>query len=151
MPMTLSDLAKRIRAGVRLWVAALLLLDVAAVIVAMVFVIGLFPNLFLDRIKDAVSVSYRHIRDVSGEVISAAEAYRLGLVEKVCPLESLMEEADVLAAALASKGPLALGSPRLQCGKYKDAPGICNDMFQAFTYKGKFQFARASGWIGPPR
>ena len=55
----------------------------------------------------------------------------------------------VLARAKAFKGPLALGAPKIQCGKYKDAPGICNDMFQAFTYKGKFQFTRASGWIGP--
>jgi branched-chain amino acid transport system substrate-binding protein len=57
----------------------------------------------------------------------------------------------VLARAKAFKGPLALGSPKLQCGKYKDAPGICNDMFQAFTYQGKFVFKRASGWIGPPK
>jgi branched-chain amino acid transport system substrate-binding protein len=56
----------------------------------------------------------------------------------------------VLARAKAFRGPLALGSPRIQCGEYKDAPGICNDNFQAFTYKGKFQFTRASGWIGPP-
>ena len=46
--------------------------------------------------------------------------------------------ARVLARAKAFKGPLALGPPKIQCGKYKDAPGICNDMFQAFTYKGKF-------------
>jgi branched-chain amino acid transport system substrate-binding protein len=59
--------------------------------------------------------------------------------------------AKVLARAKAFKGPLALGSPRLQCGKYKTAPGICNDMFQAFTYQGKFAFKRASGWIGPPK
>lgn len=41
-----------------------------APLVAMVFVIGFFPNLFLDRIKDAVTISYQHLRDVSGEVIS---------------------------------------------------------------------------------
>jgi branched-chain amino acid transport system substrate-binding protein len=57
--------------------------------------------------------------------------------------------ARVLARAKAFKGPLALGSPKLQCGKYKAAPAICNDMFQAFTYQGKFAFKRASGWIGP--
>ena len=57
----------------------------------------------------------------------------------------------VLARAKAFHGPLALGSPTLQCGKYKNAPGICNDMFQAFTYQGKFAFKRASGWIGPPK
>ena len=57
----------------------------------------------------------------------------------------------VLARAKAFKGPLALGAPKLQCGKDKKAPGICNDMFQAFTYQGKFAFKRASGWIGPPK
>ncbi len=57
--------------------------------------------------------------------------------------------ARVLARAKAFRGPLALGAPKLQCGKYKDAPAICNDMFQAFTYEGKFQWKRASGWIGP--
>jgi branched-chain amino acid transport system substrate-binding protein len=57
--------------------------------------------------------------------------------------------ARVLAKAKAFKGPLALGPPKLVCGKYKDAPAICNDSIQAFTYKGKFQFTRASGWISP--
>ena len=56
----------------------------------------------------------------------------------------------ILARAKAFKGPLALGAPKLQCGKDKKAPGICNDTFQAFTYKGKFAFTRASGWVGPP-
>jgi branched-chain amino acid transport system substrate-binding protein len=55
----------------------------------------------------------------------------------------------VLVRAKAFRGPLALGAPKLQCGKYKDAPAICNDMFQAFTYQGKFAWKRASDWIGP--
>jgi branched-chain amino acid transport system substrate-binding protein len=70
------------------------------------------------------------------------EAAPKGNVAKITPKR-------VLARAKAFKGPLALGSPKLQCGKYKKALGICNDMFQAFTYKGKGQFTRASGWIGP--
>jgi len=57
--------------------------------------------------------------------------------------------ATILARAKAFRGPLVLGPPKLQCGKYPDAPAICNDSIQAFTYKGKFQFIRASGWISP--
>src|SRR6185369_17222940 len=57
--------------------------------------------------------------------------------------------AKVMARAKAFRGPLALGPPKLQCGKYKDAPGICNDSIQAFTYQGKHAFTRASGWISP--
>jgi branched-chain amino acid transport system substrate-binding protein len=59
--------------------------------------------------------------------------------------------ARILARAKVFKGPLALGPPKIQCGKDKKAPGICNDTFQAFTYQGKFAFKRASGWIGPPK
>ena len=66
-----------------------------------------------------------------------------------CEQRERITPARVLARAKAFKGPLALGAPKLQCGKYKDAPAICNDMFQAFTYQGKFVFKRASGWIGP--
>jgi branched-chain amino acid transport system substrate-binding protein len=57
----------------------------------------------------------------------------------------------VLARAKVFKGPLALGPPKIQCGKDRKAPGICNDTFQAFTYQGKFAWKRASGWVGPPK
>jgi NADH-quinone oxidoreductase subunit M len=44
-----------------------------APLVVMVFVIGFFPNLFLDRMKDSVMVSYRALRDVSAEVLSVQQ------------------------------------------------------------------------------
>ncbi len=44
----------------------------------------------------------------SGERIDAQEAHRIGLVNKVVPVESLMEETKKLAQALAGKAPLAL-------------------------------------------
>jgi branched-chain amino acid transport system substrate-binding protein len=79
-----------------------------------------------------------------GQLLTTARFLNEVGADKVTP-------ARVLARAKAFRGPLALGSPKLQCGKYKTAPGICNDMFQAFTYQGKFAFKRASGWIGPPK
>ena len=36
----------------------------------------------------------------------------------------------------AFKGPLILGSPVLQCGKYPEAPGVCNDYTQFYKYNG---------------
>ena len=36
----------------------------------------------------------------------------------------------------AFKGPLILGSPVLQCGKYPEAPGVCNDFTQFYKYNG---------------
>jgi len=56
----------------------------------------------------------------------------------------------VLAKAKAFKGPLALGAPQLQCGKYADAPAVCNDQTQFFNYAGKGQFTKVAGWLRPP-
>jgi branched-chain amino acid transport system substrate-binding protein len=56
----------------------------------------------------------------------------------------------VLAKAKAFKGPLALGAPSLQCGKYSEAPAVCNDQVQFFNYEGQFKFARVSEWLRPP-
>ena len=44
----------------------------------------------------------------SGERIGAAEAERIGLVNKVVPAEQLMSEAESLARKIASRGPLAI-------------------------------------------
>jgi enoyl-CoA hydratase len=43
-----------------------------------------------------------------GEIINAAEAYRLGLVNKVVPQDKLLAEVDITVQALLSKPPLAL-------------------------------------------
>ena len=45
---------------------------------------------------------------LTGESISAAEAHRLGLVNRVVAGEALMNEARALAATLASKAPLGV-------------------------------------------
>jgi branched-chain amino acid transport system substrate-binding protein len=55
----------------------------------------------------------------------------------------------VLAKAKEFKGPLALGAPELQCGKYTDAPAVCNDQAQFFNYAGKGKFTKVSGWLRP--
>ena len=36
----------------------------------------------------------------------------------------------------AFEGPLILGSPVLECGKYPEAPGVCNDYTQFYKYNG---------------
>ena len=58
--------------------------------------------------------------------------------------------ATVLAKAKSFTGPVALGAPALQCGKYSSAPGICNDRTQFFLYKGKHVFVKTAGWLQPP-
>jgi branched-chain amino acid transport system substrate-binding protein len=56
----------------------------------------------------------------------------------------------ILAGLKAFKGPQALGAPQLACGKYPNAPGICNDRAQFFEYTGKNNWARAALWLQPP-
>jgi enoyl-CoA hydratase len=45
---------------------------------------------------------------LTGDMITAQEAHRLGLVNRVVPASELMAEARKLAATLASKAPLAM-------------------------------------------
>lgn len=45
---------------------------------------------------------------LTGEIIDAQEALRIGLVERVVPHEKLLSEAEILASKLAGLGPVAL-------------------------------------------
>ena len=45
---------------------------------------------------------------ITGDFIDAQEAHRIGLVNKVFPLEKLMDEAMKLAQKIASRPPLAV-------------------------------------------
>jgi branched-chain amino acid transport system substrate-binding protein len=61
-----------------------------------------------------------------------------------------LSQATILAGLKAFKGPQALGAPELACGKYPNAPGICNDRAQFFEYTGKNNWQRAALWLQPP-
>ena len=45
---------------------------------------------------------------LTGDMLTAAEAYQFGLVEKVCSSETLMEEVNTLARKISTNGPFAL-------------------------------------------
>jgi branched-chain amino acid transport system substrate-binding protein len=62
-----------------------------------------------------------------------------------------LESAAIVDTARSFKGPVALGAPELECGKYTEAPAICNDRTQFFTYGGKNQFDKAAEWLQPPQ
>jgi enoyl-CoA hydratase len=50
---------------------------------------------------------------LTGRIIDADEALRIGLVNRVVPDDRVLEEARALAATIASKGPLALRAAKL--------------------------------------
>lgn len=60
----------------------------------------------------------------------------------------------IVEQMLAFKGPLALGSPEIQCGQYPDAPGVCNDNTQFYQYFGAdatpAPMQKAGDWVPPP-
>jgi branched-chain amino acid transport system substrate-binding protein len=64
---------------------------------------------------------------------------------------SKLTSSAILAKAKAFKGPLALGAPALDCGKYAAAPAVCNDRAQFFEYQGKKKFVKAASWLEPPQ
>ena len=57
---------------------------------------------------------------------------------------------SIVAQMKAFKGPLILGSPVLQCGKYPKAPGVCNDFTQFYKYDGGGVWKHAGDFVGPP-
>lgn len=72
--------------------------------------IGLIPaSGGCSRIVKQVGIMRAKELYLGGEILPAAEAYRLGLVTKVVPADKLLDEAMALARRLAEKAPLALG------------------------------------------
>ncbi len=71
--------------------------------------LGLIPgfggNLRLPRLVGKGMAKYLIL---SNDMIDAAEAYRIGLVQKVAAPEELMEEAEKIAKRIASQAPLAV-------------------------------------------
>jgi enoyl-CoA hydratase len=57
-----------------------------------------------------------------GEYIDAAEAHRLGLVNKVVPVELLLEEAKAIAGKIAAKPPLAVKFVKESINKALNTP-----------------------------
>jgi enoyl-CoA hydratase len=71
--------------------------------------LGLMPGYggtqFLPRLIGMARAKYMIF---TGETLTATEAHQFGLVQKVCSLESLMDEVNRLAKRIASNGPLAV-------------------------------------------
>jgi branched-chain amino acid transport system substrate-binding protein len=58
--------------------------------------------------------------------------------------------AAMTAQLKAFKGPLIMGAPSVSCGKYPDAPAVCNDQTTFYKYLGKGKFQQVSNWLTPP-
>lgn len=70
--------------------------------------LGLLPGFAIVRLQQIIGRSKSKEMCMTGEAISAEEAFRLNLVSKVVPPEKLMEEAMALAHKIAEKPMLAV-------------------------------------------
>jgi enoyl-CoA hydratase/carnithine racemase len=69
---------------------------------------GLVPEIGMCLLPNIVGPGMARYLCYTGELINAQEAYRIGLVERVVPVEQLLPEAKKLARRLA-RGPAAVG------------------------------------------
>jgi branched-chain amino acid transport system substrate-binding protein len=87
----------------------------------------------------------------AGNVFSGLAFADLLATAKIMNQTGADASVDEIAAAFKGfKGPVIMGPPDIQCGKYPKAPAVCNDQSQFFDYKGKGKFVKVAGWTRPP-
>jgi branched-chain amino acid transport system substrate-binding protein len=87
----------------------------------------------------------------AGNVFSALAFADLMATAKVMNEAGADASAEELGTAFKDfKGPVIMGPPSLQCGKYPKAPAVCNDQSQFYDYKGKGKFVKVASWLRPP-
>lgn len=84
--------------------------------------IGLFPIMVLPMVMRVVGVRAAQDLSLTGRVIDAEEAARLGLVSRVVPDDELLTAARATAAALAASAPHALAYGRKLIARLADLP-----------------------------
>jgi branched-chain amino acid transport system substrate-binding protein len=77
------------------------------------------------------------------EILTYAKVFTAIGADKVSPQ-------TVTAALQQFTGPVIMGAPEVKCGKYTDAPAVCNDRSKFYTYHGKGAFTPVAGWLQPP-
>lgn len=75
---------------------------------------------------------------MTAEMISAAEAYRIGLVEKVAAPEELMDEAVKVAKTIAAKAPIAIATAKTAINNGYDMDMKSASKFEIETFTAAF-------------
>lgn len=86
------------------------------------------------RLPRLIGPSAARLLCMTGDMITAAEALRLGLVERVVPAASLMDEARTLAMKIASKAPLAIAAIKQAINRGLDMPLAEGCMYEAALF-----------------
>jgi branched-chain amino acid transport system substrate-binding protein len=102
--------------------------------------------------------SYEKVMKTFSTPADAPDPWNIVAFAQVLTIDRFLNElgyghitpAGILARARAFTGPVALGAPSLDCGKYSSAPAVCNDRTQFFLYQGHNHWTKTAGWLQPP-
>lgn len=97
--------------------------------------LGIFPGWGgTQRLPRLVGPSAARLLCMTGDMIPASEALRLGLVERVVPAAALMEETRKIALHIASKAPLAIAAIKQAINRGLDMPLAEGCMYEAALF-----------------
>ncbi len=88
------------------------------------------------RLTRLVGPGMSKLLNLTGEMISAEEALRIGLVERVYPSAELMDAARKLADQVAGKAPLAVAAIKQAVNRGLDMPLAEANMYEAALFGG---------------
>lgn len=97
--------------------------------------LGIIPGFAgTQRLTRLVGKGQAKIIIFSGDIISAEEALRIGLVDKVVAAEELMSFAKTLASKIMTKAPLAIGQAKTAINKGIEMDSELAFVFEAETF-----------------
>jgi enoyl-CoA hydratase len=97
--------------------------------------LGLIPGWGgTQRLPRLVGPAAAKLLCLTGEMIDAQEALRLGLVERVLPVAELMDAARALARQIAAKAPLAIAAIKQAIDRGLDMPLAAGCMYEAALF-----------------
>lgn len=99
--------------------------------------IGLYPIMVMPMVMRVVGYRTAQELALTGRVVEAAEAERIGLVTRTVPADRLAEEARTTAATLAANPPQAMAHGRRLVARLADLP-YAEAVHHARTMRGTF-------------
>jgi enoyl-CoA hydratase/carnithine racemase len=111
--------------------------------------LGLWPFVFFNAVAAAVGQRRALALTITGEVFTAAEALRIGLVHQVVPIEDLDQRALEIAQTVANYSSHALSSGlgfvhEVQGQTWKAAAGVGRAVRNEFLKSSEFQASLAA-------
>jgi enoyl-CoA hydratase len=90
--------------------------------------VGLMPGYGVIRGPEVIGRHWTRILALSGEIIDAGTAERIGLVQRVVPHDALLDEALAMARTIASRAPMAVTLGKQFINRGLQSPGVAESI-----------------------